>query len=159
MTSRERLQRVLAKAWAPGSVKWLGGAAVVGPDDGGVLTVEAGDPPRPPTPVRVTRLETAWQVDTGAVREMQTSTNCAAQWSLNVIECLALIGDQIPEAGAPTSAPLDCYQVRPSIPTPAPLAHSLRSSVFTGNNLARPRKGDSIGGPNAKKEQGRTNLP
>jgi hypothetical protein len=36
----------------------------------------------------------------GPVREMQTSTNCAAQWSLNVIECLALIGDQLPEGGA-----------------------------------------------------------
>ncbi len=54
--------------WPDGSVKWLGMAAVVGPNDGGVLTVEAGDPPRPPTPVRVTRLETAWQVDTGAMR-------------------------------------------------------------------------------------------
>jgi hypothetical protein len=54
--------------WPDGSVKWLGVAGVVGPDDGDALTVEVGDPPWPPTPVRVTRLETAWQVDTGAMR-------------------------------------------------------------------------------------------
>ena len=46
--------------------------------------------------------QTATHPFAGAVREMQTSTNCAAQWSLNVIECLALIGDQVPEGGAPT---------------------------------------------------------
>jgi hypothetical protein len=62
-----------------------------------LLTRNADDGQYIPTAPR-----TATHPFAGAVREMQTSTNCAAQWSLNVIGCLALIGDQLPEAGPPT---------------------------------------------------------
>jgi hypothetical protein len=87
-----------------------------------LLTRNADDGQYIPTEPR-----TATHPFAGAVGEMQTSTNCAAQWSLNVIECLALIGDQLPEEGP----------LRARIPDPPLLFRAREIGVCDASHLCR----------------------
>jgi hypothetical protein len=56
--------------WPDGSIKWLGVAAVIGPDDGAAFTLVKGVSPAPAHPVRVTQpgIEVIRAVDTGVTR-------------------------------------------------------------------------------------------
>jgi hypothetical protein len=55
--------------WPDGSIKWLGCAAVVGPDDGESFSLVAGPGPAPATPLRITQpgIEVIRVVETGTM--------------------------------------------------------------------------------------------
>jgi len=53
--------------WPDGSIKWLGCAAVAGPEDGEALALAPGPGPSPAQTVRAVQEEWGWLIDTGAM--------------------------------------------------------------------------------------------